>query len=71
MQTKLDYKPICGALPNKNKQNPFINFSQIPINQNFLENTADIQISRQKSSINQYALPRKHKSNPWITCYNC
>ena len=50
IQTKNTEKPICSALPNNNESNPFINFF------NSLLNTAETQISRQKTQINQYAL---------------
>ena len=42
--------------PNNIKVNPLINFFKMPINLNSLEKTAETQISRQKSSINLYAV---------------
>ena len=48
-------KPICCALPDNNKVNPLINFFKMPFNLNFIKKT-ETQISRQKSSINLYAV---------------
>ena len=56
IQTKNADKPISCVLPNNNKPNPFINFFKMPIKVNFLEKTAEAQISRQKTSINQYTV---------------
>ena len=55
--------PICCALPNKNKPNPFINIFKMPIKLNSLEKTAETQISRQKSPINQYVVLYQIKTN--------
>ena len=37
IHTKIGNKPICCALPNNNKSNPFINFFKMPIKLNSLE----------------------------------
>ena len=70
MQTKIADKPICCFPPNNNKPNPFINFFKMPIKVNFLEQTAETQISRQKSTINLCCIPlNNNKPNPFINLF--
>ena len=56
-------RQICCALPNNNKSNPLINILKMPIKLNSLEKTAETQISRQESPINQYAVLFQNRTN--------